>query len=74
MGLHREECDLLLGCCDGGSEFSYARECRLMVGIICHLQVGQLMIECRLDVVECVISGSDICGGVVSIAACGAST
>ena len=39
-GLYREECELLLGCCQGGSEFSNARKCRLMVGIICHLQVG----------------------------------
>ena len=38
--LDGEECDLLLGCRDGGTKFCHAGKCRLMMGIVRELKVG----------------------------------
>ena len=60
--LYGEECDLLLGCSDGGPKFCHACDCRLVVGIIRDLEVGQLTIEGGLDVIECIVIGNDVGG------------
>ena len=65
--LDGEECDLLLGCRDGGTKFCHAGECRLMVGIVCKLEVGQFLIEGGFDVIEGVVVGDDVGGAVVSV-------
>ena len=70
--LYGEECDLLLGCCDGGTKFCNACDCRLVVGIIRDVEVGQLLIEGGLDVIECIVIGNDVGGAVVSVDAGGA--